>query len=186
MKVIGVIGLNGSGKDEVVNYLNKQYSVPLFSAGDVVRGIAKEEGVEPTRDNLDLITKRYFARYGEGYFLKLLAERIKRSPNKNAGISGIRSPRDVQILKDAFGSYLVLVHVYVSDPEVRYGRTVKRGAVRDSQSYQEFIRQDQASQEIFHIGEAIRAADYSISNDGSLEDLHREVERLIKEKGLLG
>jgi dephospho-CoA kinase len=70
MKVIGVIGLNGSGKDEVVKYLHQRYAVPLLSVGDIVREIAGQEDKEPTRDNLDEITRRYFAKYGQGYFLK--------------------------------------------------------------------------------------------------------------------
>ena len=77
MKIIGVIGLNGSGKDEVVNYLNKHYNIPLISIGDIVREIASKEGIEPTRDNLDNITRQYFAQFGEGYFLKQIVERIR-------------------------------------------------------------------------------------------------------------
>jgi dephospho-CoA kinase len=47
--VIGVIGLNGSGKDEVVIFLNKTYGVSLISVGDIVWEIAAIERLEPTR-----------------------------------------------------------------------------------------------------------------------------------------
>ena len=70
MKVIGVIGLNGSGKDEVVNYLNQHYGIPVLSVGDIAREIAGREGVEPTRDNLDEITRRYFTKYDLQQILK--------------------------------------------------------------------------------------------------------------------
>ena len=53
-----------------------------------------------------------------------------------------------------------------------------RGSKRDNLTYEEFLKQDQVSEELFQIKEAIEMADYSISNNGSLEDLHREVDKL--------
>ncbi len=180
MKVVGVVGLNGSGKDEVVNYLNMRYGIPLFSVGDIVREIAACEGVEATRHNLDLISRRYFAEFGEGYFLKQVVEKIHRNSDswKAVGISGIRSPHDIKIVEDAFGTDFVLVHVYISDPRVRFERVRRRGSQRDNLTYEEFLKQDSTSEELFQIQEAINLADFSISNDGSLEDLHREIEKL--------
>jgi dephospho-CoA kinase len=180
MKVIGVIGLNGSGKDEVVKYFHERYGFPLFSVGDIVREIAVREGSELSRENLDAITRRYFAQYGEGYFLKQVVEKIRSNSHswKAAGISGIRSPQDVKIVRDAFDRDFFLVHVYVSDSRVRFERVRQRGSQRDNITYPEFLKQDEVSQELFHIQEAIRLADISISNDGSLEDLHSEIEKL--------
>jgi dephospho-CoA kinase len=60
-----------------------------------------------------------------------------------------------------------------------------RGEGRDPHSYEEFLRQDQAEEELFSLKEAEGLADYSISNDGTLDDLHREIDRLISDKGLL-
>lgn len=178
MKVIGVIGLNGSGKDEVVKYLHRRYGIPLISVGDIVRKIAAQEGVESTRTNLNRIAKRYLDQYGKGYFLKLVVEKIRREGWKTAGISGIRSPQDIRVVRDAFGTDFTLVHVYVTDPRIRYERIRLRGSQRDLVSYEEFLRQDEISDQLFHVREAIRQADYSIPNDGTLEDLHHEIEKL--------
>ncbi len=182
VKAVGVVGLNGSGKDEVVKYLNRKYGVPLISVGDIVREIAGREGVEPTRDNLDEITKRYFAKYGKGYFLKQVIEKIQQNKWESAGISGIRSPEDVSLVKTAFKSDFILVYVYISDPRVRYERMVKRGSQRDKMAYAEFLQQDRVSEELFRVQEAIQMADISISNDGTLEDLHRQVDRSVADK----
>ena len=46
VRIIGVIGENGSGKDEVLKYLRTKYNVPFLSTGDIVRGIAAKEGVD--------------------------------------------------------------------------------------------------------------------------------------------
>jgi dephospho-CoA kinase len=44
MRVIGVIGKNGSGKDEVLKYLKDKHNVPFLSTGDIVREIARPGG----------------------------------------------------------------------------------------------------------------------------------------------
>ncbi|MBN2463748.1 MAG: AAA family ATPase [Dehalococcoidia bacterium] len=185
VKVIGAVGQNGSGKDEVLKYLRARHNVPFLSTGDAVREIASKEGVEPTRENLGKISDRYFREFGKGCFVKLLADKIQNSIWKIAGISGIRSLDDVSILKDLFGEDFILIRVYITDPHVRYSRMTRRGEGRDPHSYQQFLSQDEAEEKLFSMEEAERRADYSISNDGTLEDLHQEIDRLISAKDLL-
>jgi dephospho-CoA kinase len=185
IKVIGVIGQNGSGKDEVLKYIRVKHSVPFLSTGDVVREIAVKEGLEPTRENLRDISERYFREFGKGCFVKLLADKIRQTGWKIAGITGIRSLDDVIVLKSVFDTDFILIHVYVSDPRVRYSRMIRRGEERDPHSYEEFLRQDKGEEELFRTKEAERYANYLISNDGTLDDLHREIDSLISDKGLL-
>ena len=185
IKVIGAVGQNGSGKDEVLKYLRTRYGVPFLSTGDVVREIAAKEGVEPTRENLGKISDKYFSEFGKGYFVKLLADKIRDTDWKVAGISGIWSLEDVSILKDIFGKDFILIDVFISDPRVRYNRMTSRGESRDPHSYEQFLKQDQTEEELFHVREAEKLADYSVSNDGTLEDLHREIDRLVSNKSLL-
>lgn len=185
MRVIGAVGRNGSGKDEVIRHIHYRYGAPLLSSGDVVREIAAGEGLEPTRANLQAISKRYFRRFGRGYFMRLIAERIRRNGWDLAAISGIRSLEDVAILEDAFGEDFILLHVYVSDPHARYARMLDRAEERDPHTYEQFIRQDEAEERLFHISEACARADYSLTNDGTLSDLHRALDGLISEEGLL-
>ena len=185
MKIIGVIGQNGSGKDEVLKYLRTKHAIPFLSTGDMVREIAAKEGKEPTRENLQEISQRYFRQFGQGCFVKLAAEKIRQNGWVIGGITGIRSLDDVKVLHGIYGEDFILIDVYVSNPEVRFQRMLKRGEGRDPHSYAQFLRQDEAEEETFHIQSAVRYADYSISNDGSLDDLHCEIDRLIAEKNLL-
>lgn len=185
VRIIGAIGQNGSGKDEVLKYLRTKHGVPFLSTGDVVREIAAKEGVEPTRQNLGKISDRYFREFGKGYFVRLLAEKIGQTGWKIAGMSGIRSLDDVSILKGIFGRDFILIRVYITDPHVRYSRMTRRHEERDPHSYAELLRQDRAEEELFSTKEAEDLADYSLSNDGTLDDLHREIDRLVSDKGLL-
>ena len=183
-RVIGAVGQNGSGKDEVLKYLRRKYNVPFLATGDIVREIAAKEGVEPTRENLGKISDRYFREFGKGYFVKLLADKICNSGWKIAGISGIRSLNDVRILKEMLGNDFILIDVKITDPQVRFSRMTKRGEGRDPHSYDQFLRQDEAEEKLFSLKEAERLADYYISNDDTLEDLHRQLDKLV-EQGLL-
>lgn len=185
MKVIGAVGQNGSGKDEVTKHVHSRYGVPLLSSGDMVREIAAEEGLEPTRANLQVISERYFRQSGKGCFMRLIAQRIRQNGWDSAAISGIRSLDDITILRKAFGEDFILIHVYVTDPHVRYARMRERGEERDPHTYEQFIRQDEAEERLFQISEACARADYSMANDGTLGDLHRALDGLISEKGLL-
>jgi dephospho-CoA kinase len=184
MKIIGVIGQNGTGKDEVLKYLRAKYGVPFLSTGDMVREIAAKEGKEPTRENLQEISERYFHEFGRGCFVKLAAEKIRQNGWAVGGISGIRSADDVKVLKDTLAGDFILVNVYVSNLKVRFERMQARHEGRDPHSYDQFLSNDKAEEKIFHIRAAAQAAAFSISNDGTLDDLHREIDLLVSEKRL--
>jgi len=185
MRVFGAIGLNGSGKDEVIKYLNKRYGIPFVSLGDMVRQIATQKGIQPTRANLHSISGEYIQQFGKDYFMKLVIKQIEENRWEKAGVTGIRTPEDVQVLRDYYENCFVLFHVYVSDPYIRYERTRMRGEQRDPKTYQEFLEQDMKEEELFRVREAVRLADFSLNNEGSRDDLHHKLDAIITVKGLL-
>ena len=117
--------------------------------------------------------------------MKLAAEKIRQNGWLIGGITGIRSLDDVIVLNSIYGKDFILINVYVSNPEVRYQRMLKRGEGRDPHSYEQFLHQDVAEEELFHIQSAVQYANYSINNDSTLDDLHHEIDRLVVEKSLL-
>ncbi|MDD5493902.1 MAG: AAA family ATPase [Dehalococcoidia bacterium] len=187
-KVIGAVGEIGSGKDEVLKYLYSKYGVEYFSTGDIVRQIAESQGMEPTRENLGIISERCFndlAQYGKGCFVRMVAEEIIKRKLKIAGVSGIRSPDDVRVMQDFFGDGFILIWAGITDRRLRYERILLRHEERDPVSYEEFLKQDDREEQVFNISRTGRMARYSLNNDGSVQDLHREIDRLVAEKKLL-
>lgn len=185
MQVIGVVGLNASGKDALLEYLHQRCGLPVVSSGDLARDLAIEQGLAPTRDNLHHISNRYISRYGTDYFMRQIVDIIKQEGWTAAGITGIRTPDDVRTLKQLLGEDFTLVYVHVSDPHLRYERARQRGAVRDPNTFEEFAAKDREEEELFHIRETIRYADLMIDNSGSLEEFHQEIEEKIV-RGRLG
>jgi dephospho-CoA kinase len=88
-------------------------------------------------------------------------------------------------MREMQGPSVVLVQVSVTDPRVRFDRMRQRGEERDTDSYQRFLDQDSGEEQLFHVEEAAMMADYSLTNDGSLQDLHRKIEDLVARAGLL-
>jgi dephospho-CoA kinase len=184
MKVIGAVGDIGSGKDEVLKYLRDRYGVPFLSTGDIVRQMAQEDGVEGTRENLEAISKRCFTELGRGCFVRMAAQEIVKRGWKVAGISGVRSPDDVAVMREMFGGGFILVRVVVNDPEIRFERVRLRGERRDPLTWEAFQQQDGNEEQEFQINRAEAMADYSIDNSGTVEELHRQIDELVASKKL--
>lgn len=185
MQVIGVVGLNASGKDALLEYLHERCGLPIVSSGDIARDLAVERGLAPTRDNLHHISSRYINRYGTDYFMRQIVDIIEREGWMAAGITGIRTPNDVQTLRQHFGDHFTLVYVHVSDPHLRYERARQRAEARDPTTFAEFAAKDREEERLFHIHDTIQYADLIIDNSGSLEDFHQEIEKKIV-RGRLG
>ncbi|MGA2157827.1 MAG: AAA family ATPase [Dehalococcoidia bacterium] len=185
IRVIGTVGKIGSGKDEILKYLKARYNIPYLSAGDIVRRMADEEGLEPTRENLEEISERCFRTLGKGCFVKMVAEDIIKKKWKIAGISGIRAPADVRVLKERFGDSFTLIRVTVTYPSLRFKRLRLRHEGRDAATYREFLVQDKNEETAFKISRTEAMADYSIENNGTLADLHRKIGALIRNRKLI-
>jgi len=186
MKVIGAVGLNGAGKDELVDYLHRRCGIPALTVGDIVRDIAEEEDVEPTRDNLHAISERYMAQHDRDYFMQRLINKIEEEDWEVVGISGIRTPTDAQALREHFGDDLLLVHVQVNNSTLRFIRTKERGKARDPRTYSDFKQQDEAEEEMFRVSGTIEQADVTIRNDDSLEAFYQRIEETIIRQALPG
>jgi dephospho-CoA kinase len=179
MKVIGIIGKNGSGKDELANYLHQPYGLAVLSVGDLVREIAEAENIIPSRNNLLDISSHYLGTHGKSYFIEKIIEKIQRKKWDAVAILGIRSVHDVQTLRECFGKDFVLVHVQTSDKEIRYERAKGRNEIRDPQTFIEFLSYEEAEESQFGIAAAEVKADVVIDYDGTEAEFHEKIEQLV-------
>lgn len=67
------------------------------------------------------------------------------------------------------------------NPESRFERLLQRGEARDPQNYEDFLAQEKTEKDFFQLDEAIQQADITISNSGTLEEFHREIDQLISQ-----
>ncbi|MCX6713786.1 MAG: hypothetical protein NTV48_01640, partial [Candidatus Vogelbacteria bacterium] len=97
-------------------------------------------------------------------------------------IESIRTIGEVEALKEKTGFYLFAVNAEI---ESRYGRIVKRAGEKDSVTLEEFIAQEQQEMTSIdpnkqNLAECIRRADYVLRNDGTIEELHFQLEKILQ------
>ena len=83
-----------------------------------------------------------------------------------------------------FGDAFVLLRVDVADPKLRFQRILRRHETRDPEKYEEFLVQDLGEEEVFHVSKTAAMSNYSMKNDGTVDDLHRQIDMLVKSKKL--
>jgi dephospho-CoA kinase len=180
MIVTGAVGKVGSGKDVVMQRISKKFGWPIYSIGDIARNLAMKENVQPTRENLHNISKKYMTAFGDYFFVDAVIAEIREHKQEFVVISGIRPYSDVHRFKEAFGSSFVLVHVAVSDDRLRLNRMRDRGSERDPLKIEDLIAQDDSEERLFEVSKSVREADCVIVNDGSLDDLDKEIDNFAK------
>jgi dephospho-CoA kinase len=179
VKVLGAVGLNGSGKDTVVDYLSQKYGWHKVSIGDMTRELALRLNKPLSSESLHEITKEYIAKHGDRFFSRMAVEKIKSNWWRKTAVSGIRSEADALTFRNEFGSAFFLVLVECPN-EIRFKRMVARSEDRDPKSFEDFVVREREEEEIFKMSKTFSYAQYKIFNGGTLEELHRRIDDLVR------
>ncbi|HSW88959.1 MAG TPA: AAA family ATPase [Candidatus Saccharimonadales bacterium] len=171
-KIIAIVGMPGSGKSEAgVFFKQKGWEVLRF--GSVIDDGLQAEGVVWTPESNAYYREKIRKELG------MAAVAIKMMPkitlavqsDKNVILDGLYSWEEYSTLKEKF-SYLLLLCLYAR-PEVRYERL----AVRKERAFTKEESRQRDISEIEHLnkGGPIAIADYLIKNEGTTEELQREM-----------
>ncbi|NJE85244.1 hypothetical protein E3E23_05315 [Thermococcus sp. CX2] len=185
--IVGVVGKIAAGKTTIAKFFEEKgfcrvsCSEPLI---DLLTHNVKDyswipelpEKGEPTRERLIEFGKYLKDRYGGDVLIRLAID--KKRHCRNIVIDGVRSKEEIEAIKRAGG-----VVIYVdADPETRFKRLMDRKAGKDRgiKRFEDFKRMDDAEEELYHTSKLKDMADYVIVNDGTLEELRRRVEEIIR------
>lgn len=146
-----------------------------MTMGDVIRGLAREKGLSPTPENLGRLATGIREEGGDDAVAILCVEKINAMTEDVVLVDGIRSIREVGVFGEEFEVALVAVF---SPQKTRYARLTARGRSDDPQDMATFKARDDRELS-FSLAHAIALADYTVLNDGSLEDLESEFESLL-------
>lgn len=176
-KLIAIVGMSGTGKSVVTDYLATLNFQKIYFGGVVLDKI-KELGLADTPENEKVIREELRNKLGMGAMAIELLPKIEESYKKgNTVLDGLYSWDEYLILKDSF-KHLKLLSV-VTDKNVRYQRVSER-KVRPLTN-KEVEKRDYAELENLKKGAPIAFGDYFILNNGSKEDLKKQVDRILKE-----
>ncbi len=176
--IIGLTGRNASGKGTVAQWLTRRGFV-YTSLSDAIRTWLREQGKEPSRDNLIWAGRTLRSQSGPG----VLAERTLTAlpPGQDALVDSVRNPAEVEVLRRRRDFALLEVCAAES---VRYERLRARGRAGDAANLEEFRRQEQAE---LASGDAAAQqlvataalADCRVDNNGDLAALESQLENLM-------
>lgn len=180
--VLGLTGKRGSGKDTAAEYLRDEYGFRILTYTDDVLGpVLRGTGKDVVRDNLIDLALDLRKKHGKDILTKMIADKV--SKEGFWAISGVRYPEEDEYFRKTFGGNYRLVRIICST-EKRYERVVKRGTKGEaSMTFDKFTEIEKRETERM-IEKTERVADFSIDNNGSIQDLHAGIDRLSRKLGI--
>ncbi len=179
--IIGLTGSFGAGKGEVSKFLIEQKGFQHLSIRRVITEEVEKRNLPVNRDNMAKVGNDMRAKGGPAF----LYEQIIAKADELGGdvvAESIRTVAEAQYTKEQGG----IVIGVDADPELRYQRAVQRGSDTDHVSFAEWKAQEEAEsnpddpnkQDIFG---ALKQSDVVLQNDGTLEELHQQIEVVLSE-----
>lgn len=167
-----------SGKDTSANYLVEKYGGKNYSFSTMLGDVLKRYHLDFNRDNLIKISEAMREKFGEDILAKTMAEDVKDEPNQIVSISNIRRLADIKFLTAIPGFVLVSID---ATPQNRYERIIKRGEKSDdnTKTYEQFLADQERSTEKT-IPEVMALATEKLDNNGTFDELHQQLDQLVK------
>lgn len=180
-KLIAVVGMSGSGKSVVTEYLESINWSKLYFGG-ITYKLMKEAGIERTEDGKSEKEFREKLRKEHGLecYAKFMDPEIKEAlKSSNVVLDGLYSWYEYKYLIERYPN-LKLVCV-VSDKDIRYERVAER--VDRSFDKEAIIYRDLSEIENLYKGGPIAYADYYILNNFDKDMAIKRVEEILEKIG---
>lgn len=176
--IIGLTGKNAAGKGEVAAYL-KDKSFYYYSLSDVIREELDARKIPVTRDSLIETGNELRSNLGADILARRILEKL--DPNRNYVVDSIRNPAEVHALRKS--NRFVLLNID-APADVRFERIKARKRESDPQTLADFNAKEEAEKKNLaahkqSIEDCQALADFTIINNGSLEDLHSRVQEIV-------
>jgi dephospho-CoA kinase len=180
--ILGITGTLGAGKGTVVDYLVEQKGFGHLSVTAFMKSVARSRGIAPDRSVYHDIANEFRAEGPTKLLEATLADgRQRLGEAGDYVLEALHTPAEVAFVQSQGG----VVFGVDADLRTRYERIVLRGSEKDRISYEAFAAHEAleakpAAGSSNDLSGALRAADYRISNDGSVDDLRAQVDAALR------
>lgn len=179
MRVIGTVGLPGSGKGEAAEVAREE-GVPVVVMGDVIREECRDRGLDPAEHHGEMAgTLR--DEEGDDAIAARSLPKIRSALEESDAVlvDGLRSMVEAERFRDAFGDDFLLISVEAPF-DLRAERLDERGR-DESDSDLEALRERDERELDLGMGDVMADVDAEIDNTGSLDAFRAKVRRLLSE-----
>jgi dephospho-CoA kinase len=193
MKLIGLSGTNGSGKDTVGHMLVEKHDYLFVSGSEMLRDEARARGEEPTREVLRTISAEWRRESGHlGVLIDKALELYEQVKDKYPGglvIASLRNPGEADRVHELGGTVIWID----AKPRVRYERIQANKATRgrieeDDRTFEQFVAEEQAEMTTsgdsatLNMSAVKELSDITVMNNGdNIETFKNQAEHVLKD-----
>ena len=141
MRLVGISGSNGSGKDSIGNLLAERHQWLFVSVTELLRAEAARRGWPIERDSLRTISAEWRRKDGLGVLVDRAVEMYEQQKQQYKGlaISSLRNPGEADRVHELKG----MVVWVDANPKVRYDRIYSRQrTAEDDKTFEEFLAEE--------------------------------------------
>lgn len=174
--VIGIVGEKGSGKGtfpKILQEILADKRIVRTTFSDIMTETLNIWGIERSRENYIKLVVSLRDSFGPNVLADAVKKRVLELDGDVIIVEGMRWMADLEMIKSLEGKILYIT----ADSKIRYERTKLRGekAGETTTSFEEFMKEENAPTEV-DIPKIASAADFTINNNGSLEEFKTQVQ----------
>jgi dephospho-CoA kinase len=191
VRIIGLSGTNGAGKDAVGELLAKNHDYLFVSVTELLRDEARRRDQPVERGVLREISAEWRREHGLGVLVDRAVQMFEEAGHKYQGLvlSSLRNPAEADRVHE-LGGVMVWVD---ADPRIRYARIQANAASRnrggeDNKTFEQFLDEEDAEMHRQAGGDEAtlntqavkdRVDKTIMNNSGNLDDLDRELSAVL-------
>ncbi|WP_144904864.1 AAA family ATPase [Halobellus captivus] len=177
MKVIGTVGLPGSGKGEAAA-VAREIGVPVVTMGDVIREACRERGLDPAEHHGQM-ARTLREEGGPAAIAEQSLPLIQSELETNdvVLVDGLRSGVELDRFREAFGEEFLLVSIEAPF-ETRAERLLERD--RDDSDVDRAALREREERELgFGMGDVMADADVVVENTDTLSAFRERIRAVL-------
>lgn len=179
--IIGITGSDGGGKGTVVEYLVAK-GFTHYSSREFIVAEIERQGLLVDRNQMRLTANELRKAHGNEFVVKQAFEKAQAEGRAKVVIESIRALAEAEYLK-IHGGVLLSVDAPAA---LRYERVQARRSVSDQVSYEQFLAHEEIEKNDpdpngMQKAAVMAMADYTITNNGTLEELYAQVDMFLQE-----
>lgn len=186
MKIIGLSGTNGSGKDTVGQILQDEYGYLFVSVTDILRDELNKQNKPTERENMRELGDKWRREIGLSVLVDKAVEifNAKKEAYEGLVVSSIRNVGEVEHIHELGGTVIWVD----ADPKIRYQRLVARRRSDDEKTFEQFLSEEQDEMHAYGdeaglaMGEVKKLCDVFVENNfSSIEPFKEKIRANLRE-----